>query len=118
MAPVLRTLKDKFIHGYLVNRHTLRCDYCRERAYVIQVTEVDLPHGVDPTDPRIIFTHVDPENKDGHACYLGITCGCYSRGHRQLAHIMSQIKAKEQQQPKEKGGFKPDGTWEPSSTKK
>lgn len=65
--------------------HPTQCEICHGQEHMIlQYLELKLPKGIDI--PRTII-------KDTN-CLIGITCGCYAKFHRQVAHIEDAMKAR------------------------
>ena len=72
-----KRLADGYITGML-EVAPRECDHCGHEALCVHVTAISYPPGIKSDDKRII-----PKQDK----YLGTTCGCYGKAHRQLAHI-------------------------------
>jgi hypothetical protein len=67
------------------------CINCGEEDQLVVKYRKDpeLPEGIEVHDTRII-AKPDKDGKFG----VGVTCGCYARFHRQIAHIEDRMKAR------------------------
>jgi hypothetical protein len=82
------TVHDGIINGRL-EEHA--CDFCGSKATAVQVWAVVLPEGIEVKNT--ILKSTDP--KKTFIEFLGITCGCYAKLHRQVAHIQSKMESRE-----------------------
>ena len=93
MATPVKHLSDGIITGAIKAKHEF-CAHCSESVWCVQIKDISLPEGIKP-DPRLIAyqTQVAVDgNFVGHVKYLGLSCGCYAKFHRQLAHIQGGKK--------------------------
>jgi hypothetical protein len=73
-------LDDGYIKGVI---HSLpwKCDRCqKKRCVTVRIEEVTLD-GIDRN--RTILKDVN---------FIGVTCGCYAKFHRQVTHIQEAMK--------------------------
>lgn len=81
---------EPFIDGVVTCRPGgLRCENCHTHTNVIiRIKKVNLPAGIQPATSLIAYMP-KPQTLDEIVPlqYLGITCGCYARFHRQICHI-------------------------------
>lgn len=89
MATPRKPLNDGIMSGKIWYRMDY-CDQCGERAVGLTIETISLPEPMKPSSKLIGFrdgpTDVEPITQ------LGITCGCYGRFHRQIAHIQEGKK--------------------------
>lgn len=63
------------------------CDACGENTGVtIKIKKITLPEGIKPGKTLIAF-----KGPKAHKV-IGISCGCYAKFHRQIAHIEDKVK--------------------------
>lgn len=61
------------------------CENCHSMTTCLKVLDVRLPQGITASTRLILYkTGVSPDEK---VDYLGLSCGCYAKAHRQIAHI-------------------------------
>jgi hypothetical protein len=85
--PGMDRVNDGIIDGTIMRTKDV-CLLCHTRTRVIRVDAIARPNGIKPGDPRVTLNRLsytsDPAN------YVGISCGCYAKMHRQLAHIATR----------------------------
>jgi hypothetical protein len=72
------------------------CPVCHTRQHCIQIYKVTLPENVKPQHSMILYrrgTNPSLASPDfvPHT-FIGVTCGCYAKAHRQMAHIVHNRK--------------------------
>jgi hypothetical protein len=93
MATPIVDISDGIITGTIKAKREF-CAHCSASVWCVQIDKVELPEGIR-ADPRLIAyqTQVAVDgNFIGHVRYLGLTCSCYAKFHRQLAHIQGGKK--------------------------
>ena len=81
-------VEDGYITGAL-SPHIKRCGRCGKKARCIDIATVTLP-GSMTWAATLLWDKV----AETHITNVGLTCGCYARFHRQVAHIVdSQLKS-------------------------
>lgn len=95
MATPRKDLSDGIITGSIKAKHEF-CANCGESVWCVEIEKVELPETLKPSPQLIVYqTQVGiNSNFVGHIKYLGLTCGCYAKFHRQLAHILHSSKKK------------------------
>lgn len=70
------------------------CENCGEEGPTVgyQGLHLTLPKGIDENDGRLIITGHQIKPSLRYRKFLGITCGCYAKFHRQIAHIEDRMK--------------------------
>lgn len=68
------------------------CDHCGKNTRLIEVQEMSLPNGMEPTDKFIFY--MNGTDQILPVGYIGITCGCYGKGMRQIAYVIGIRKGK------------------------
>lgn len=83
--------KSDWQDGIIVGTHIVggQCDNCGNRALLLKVKKVVLPTNIKP-DARLIMFHGRDE-KDFHS-HIGLSCGCYAKFHRQIAHVSDSLR--------------------------
>lgn len=71
------------------------CHHCFKQARLILIESIQLPQGVEPSDKFIYFKAGDADTPYYRIPVVGITCGCYAKGSRQIAYVLARRKAKE-----------------------
>lgn len=89
MGNPYRRIDDGFIKG-IVRLHREKCDNCPAIGWSIHMDEVTLPKGITPSSRLIPYR--DGANGVEVIDFLGLTCGCYAKAHRQLVHIQERTK--------------------------
>lgn len=88
-------LEDPYIIGEIPDK-LVTCDICLVRTTGIDVENVTLPEGIEPSTKLIVCLQVKPRTPHealfDWPVQIGIGCGCYARIHRQIAHIQSRQK--------------------------
>lgn len=84
-------IDDGLIKGELL-RKTDRCPICFTRAYLIRIDQITLPKGLEPSHRLILYYYSGAGDLVRHD-HIGVTCGCLSRVHRQMAHITDRKKS-------------------------
>jgi hypothetical protein len=77
-------IHDGIISGVLTLNKT--CANCGSAVWAVKIETITLPTGLKPGPTLIAFDGKKPVN------ILGITCGCYAKFHRQVAHIQGRSK--------------------------
>lgn len=84
------SVDDGIVFGRLL-RKSHPCDVCGDGAACIFVEAYEMPPTVPYTATIISLT--DRQSQDQSvAVYLGISCGCYAKFHRQVSHIKDSIE--------------------------
>jgi hypothetical protein len=99
MAPPkgsFRDVDDGIVVGRVMGKR-IECQVCYKKGVGIEVTNVLLPESIPPSAHLIFFTGITTNLEDhgvlcDYASPIGITCGCYARAHRQIAHITTRQK--------------------------
>lgn len=76
-------VNDGYITGSITGR-VRWCEHCGEKAVCVHIINLVLPKGM--TVKATILQdagHAEPTCID----YVGVSCGCYGKFHRQVAHI-------------------------------
>lgn len=73
-------IQDGYITGVL-SPHTKKCPVCGAKGRVIDVAGVSTP-GFSPS-ATVMWNRAVESIHTG----IGLTCGCYAKFHRQVAHI-------------------------------
>lgn len=68
------------------------CPNCSELTLVWQIKDVKLPEGIKPSAKLIVYTHSNHDPGYETLKQIGIGCGCYSKFHRQIAHIKDRLQ--------------------------
>jgi hypothetical protein len=82
---------DGIVKGRM-RRTGIWCQNCQEDAYGIVVTELNLPEGISLVSKLIVGR--DKYGKTVPITMLGISCGCYAKAHRQIAHIQDAQRSR------------------------
>lgn len=77
----MHSVKDEYITGNIC-RTRKSCDNCGHPTTCISIHTIAWPEFIKNPDSRLIFYNVE---------HIGIGCGCYAKGHRQIAHIASRV---------------------------
>ncbi len=102
--PTIWDHDDGIIRGKIVNK-TATCDVCNINVIGILIHEVKLPtivlkmrkgkvtksKDIKPHPSLIAYRH-SSEDAPRHVGILGITCGCLTKFHRQIARIDQRTK--------------------------
>lgn len=81
-------MNDGIIEGQAVRTANDKCHACGGAVGVlIKVSKITLPEGIKPGKTLIAYR----DEKKAHG-QIGVTCGCYARFHRQVAHIQGRMK--------------------------
>lgn len=91
---LMNQVEDGIIRGW-VEMKRKDCQICGHATKCIGVIEVSLPEGLKKTDSNVLFNRLNADFYPDRGPYIGIGCGCYAKGHRQVAHITSAIKTRE-----------------------
>lgn len=83
-------IRDGFILGVLAPG-LRKCPICDQRVRVINVAEFMLPEGMTAA-ATILF---DRKAQRQHTA-IGMSCGCYARLHRQIAHITDSMQHRQE----------------------
>jgi hypothetical protein len=91
-----RDIDDGIVVGRVLRVKT-RCKVCDQWGNGIEITNVLLPDSIPPSAHLIFFTGITTSLEDhgvlcDYASPIGITCGCYAKAHRQIAHITTRRK--------------------------
>lgn len=100
----MKEFSDGLITGYLNNRVQHKCQACGEKVYCIYILRVILPEGIKPLGTFVLYRYAAGELRDQMGSpgqrfvvavqYIGITCGCYAKAHRQIAHIQHKRRSR------------------------
>jgi ribosomal protein RSM22 (predicted rRNA methylase) len=74
-------IRDGYITGAL-SPHAKKCPLCGEQGRVIDVADFQTPRTF-----RAPATIMWSRATEGVHTAIGLTCGCYAKLHRQIAHI-------------------------------
>lgn len=88
MATPHRVHQDGIIDGHIAAQ-LRQCGNCKDHAWCIEIQEITLPEEIKPSNKLIAFFNGPTEVKPHR--YIGVTCGCYAKFHRQIAHIKGKI---------------------------
>lgn len=92
MATPRKYLDDGIVQGH-VKAQQYQCEACEEHAWCVEIVRVEVSKlSIEPNPRLIAFELADYDGSPHPIQYLGITCGCYARFHRQLAHIQDRNK--------------------------
>ena len=99
MAPpkgTYRLVDDGHVIGEIA-RKKVECQVCYKKGVGIEVENIILPEHIKPSAHLIFFTGITTNLEDDsllcdYASPIGVSCGCYARAHRQLAHIDTRMK--------------------------
>lgn len=62
------------------------CWTCNKKpVHLLHIKEITLPEGIKPSSRLIAF-----QDEKRHIEWIGLSCGCYARFHRQIAHILNR----------------------------
>ena len=90
MAKKLSDVDDGYLRG-IIEVKGGECYACGRMTRVIFVRSLTLPKGFEDFETqRLIFCDSTGTQLDR----VGIGCGCYAKGHRQIAHILDSFKTK------------------------
>lgn len=78
-------VKDGYITGKVDIASKQRCGNCLRDTIALEVTKLDLPQYIKPSNKLIFCKGTKPHG------FIGIGCGCYAKGHRQIAHITDRV---------------------------
>lgn len=82
---------DPYIVGRIQTHAQGKCDNCHGNAFIIVINGIYLPSGIEPSRSMIVYRlDTPPDEPLEIISYLGITCGCYARFHRQMTHILDK----------------------------
>lgn len=84
----LSDVQDGYITGYIEAKGG-ECYACGQMTRVILVRSLKLPQPFDDFDTRRLILC---DSRGTQLYRVGIGCGCYSKGHRQIAHILDSFK--------------------------
>lgn len=70
------------------------CGHCKKPARLLFIQEISLPNGIAASEKFIYFEEKDEDGSIGEIPAVGITCGCYAKGARQIAYVLARRKAK------------------------
>jgi hypothetical protein len=72
-----------------------KCEHCGKTTTRVDWMSFELPANIDPT-ARTLISNIDDLGNFRQTALpkLGITCGCYGKFHRQVAHISSRQNGK------------------------
>jgi hypothetical protein len=72
-----------------------KCEHCGKTTTRVDWMSFELPANIDPT-ARTLICNIDDRGNFRQTALpkLGITCGCYSSFHRQVAHVSSRQNGK------------------------
>jgi hypothetical protein len=71
-----------------------QCGYCLHEGLRVRYSgKVTLPKDIEPSTKLILYRpdYISTPQKNRKQ-QLGITCGCYAKFHRQIAHIEDRMK--------------------------
>lgn len=87
------TLRDSIVFANRIAQRT--CEACgHERGQCLHITKIVLPKDIKPGATMIAFKR----HQAGRAVsaepisWIGLTCGCYAKFHRQIAHIQDAMR--------------------------
>lgn len=90
---LMNAVADGIVTGWVeAKRHD--CGVCGHPTRVIGINGVALPMGIEKADRKILLNQACQDLPPGREAYIGIGCGCYAKGHRQIAHITSALKVR------------------------
>lgn len=84
-------MEDGIVSGQLMHR-LQTCDVCGHLAACIMVDRYELR---DIHYTKLIISVIHDITKPGQytAVYLGVSCGCYAKLHRQICHVREDVIA-------------------------
>jgi hypothetical protein len=71
-----------------------KCEHCGKTTTRVDYTSFDLPANIDPKSRTLVINIHGVNFRETAFPKLGVTCGCYSKAHRQIAHISSRQNGK------------------------
>lgn len=90
-------LDDGLITGVIIE-HRIICGACGALTLSIWIDKITLPPTITPLLSFVLYKLVDGDLGLPRTLqplnYIGITCGCYAKAHRQIAHIQTTRKAR------------------------
>ena len=86
-------VSDGVITGTIVPTKKL-CRHCKTDQVCIEIREITLDPPLETLTSLMIFFQLKGDGKGTivPVTYIGIGCGCYAKGHRQLCHIAHSIE--------------------------
>lgn len=90
--PLIRGLHDGYLDG-VIPKTAVHCGYCHSDTIGVEIHKVTLPNGIE-AERTILKVVASNKLKASDTMKLGIGCGCYSKFHRQVAHITSKMEAR------------------------
>jgi hypothetical protein len=84
---------DGYLKGHINPRAAGDCQNCGKHVRCIHITELNLPPGMEPS-AKFIFYGEDKIGDVFHHTMIGISCGCYGKGMRQIAYVLAKRSAR------------------------
>ena len=90
----MKDIDDGVITG-IIMQHRRLCGHCAMATTCVQILSLDLPDPLEPAARMIFYKSVYTSGGDsvlvGPVDQVGIGCGCYAKGHRQIAYMKSSL---------------------------